>query len=180
MRPQVHGCRNDCDSDSDCDCHRPTVTVAVTVTVTVTVTATVIVTALTVAADLHQRHRACPMAEQPTMTRRSLRREQRVTVQGPDRKPSKDGMLHMGGEGGVKLVLSLGGDFSLCFCADRLLCARALAQVSGGGGGIRMAVHRRRRPPPPDQSDHRGKKTKFTIGKIGHFLGPRPLLSPPF
>ena len=46
-------------------------------------------------------------------------------------------------------------------------------------GGIRLAPHRRRRgggvtPPldtPPDQSDHRGKKRKLTIGKIwsGHF-----------
>ena len=40
--------------------------------------------------------RAGPTAEPTTMSQRTLRREERVTVQGPVRKPTKDGMPHGG------------------------------------------------------------------------------------
>ena len=48
----------------------------------------------------HEATRTGPTAEQTSMTRRTLRREDRVTVPGPVRKPAKYEMSYGGGGGG--------------------------------------------------------------------------------
>ena len=50
---------------------------------------------------IHKRSKAHrPYGQRTTMTQRTLRREDRVTVQGPARKPTKAGMSHRKGGGG--------------------------------------------------------------------------------
>ena len=46
--------------------------------------------------------RTGPTAERATTPRRTLQRDERATVQGPVRKPTKDEMSHGGGGGGAR------------------------------------------------------------------------------
>ena len=117
--------------------------------------------------DHHAEHR------QKAATRRNMRREERVTVQGPVKEHQPDGMSHRGSVGrgwpgpqpkpppppprrpcSALVSLHFGRHFIIRF-----------GRVKGGGGqgSIRMAANRGRRgvtpprTPPPDHSDRRGK-----------------------
>ena len=94
----------------------------------------------------HKEHRG--RGRQKAATRRHIRREERVTVQGPVKKLQPDGLSHTGGGGG-RVGCGRGWAFSVRVTLralwrpvlrGRLCCGCGGQRRAGGGGGGRECI----------------------------------------